>query len=41
MSGYVPKANVDHTISLQGTSTLDHSATTPRAICSIISIIDV
>ncbi len=36
LSSYVPKAkaNVDHTISGQGTgiSTLDHSATTPRAI---------
>ncbi len=33
MSSYMPKANVDHTISGQGTgiSTLDHSATTPRA----------
>ncbi len=33
LSSYVPKANVDHTISGQGTgiSTLDHSATTPRA----------
>ncbi len=31
--GYEPKANVDHTISGQRTadSTLDHSATTPRA----------
>ncbi len=31
LSSYVPKANVDHTISGQGTadSTLDHSATTP------------
>ncbi len=31
---YVPKANVDHTISDQRTavSTLDHSATKPRAI---------
>ncbi len=29
---YIPKANVDHTISGQGTavSTLDHSATTPK-----------
>ncbi len=34
LSWYVPKANVDHTISGQGTavSTLDHSATTPREI---------
>ncbi len=33
LSSYVPKANMDHTISCQGTgiSTLDHSATTPRA----------
>ncbi len=33
LSSYVPKANVDHTTSGQGTgiSTLDHSATTPRA----------
>ncbi len=33
LSSYVPKANVDHTIGGQGTgnSTLDHSATTPRA----------
>ncbi len=33
LSWYVPKANVDHTISGQGTaiSTLDHLATTPRA----------
>ncbi len=33
LSSYVPKANVDHTISGQGTviSTLDHLATTPRA----------
>ncbi len=32
LSIYVPKANVDHTISGQGTdiSTLDHSATTPQ-----------
>ncbi len=32
LSSYVPKANVDHTISDQGTgiSTLDHLATTPR-----------
>ncbi len=32
LSSYVPKANVDHTISGQGTGidTLDHSATTPR-----------
>ncbi len=32
-SSYVPKANVDHTISGQGTgiTTLDYSATTPRA----------
>ncbi len=36
LSWYVPKANVDHTICGQGTaiSTLDHSATTPRASCS-------
>ncbi len=33
LSWYVPKANVDHTINGQGiaVSTLDHSATTPRA----------
>ncbi len=33
LSWYVPKANVDHTINSQGTtvSTLDHSATKPRA----------
>ncbi len=33
LSTYVPKANVDHTISGQGTgiSTLNHLATTPRA----------
>ncbi len=31
LSWYVPKANVDHTIRGQGTSTLDHSATTPWA----------
>ncbi len=33
-SWYVPKANVDHTINVQGTvvSTLDHLATTPRTI---------
>ncbi len=33
LSSYVSKANVDHTISGQGTatSTLEHSATTPRA----------
>ncbi len=32
-SSYVPKANVDHTISGQGTgnSTVDHLATTPSA----------
>ncbi len=32
LSSYVPKANVDHTISEQGTaiSALNHSATTPR-----------
>ncbi len=32
LSWYVPTANVDHTVSGQGTaiSTLDHSATTPR-----------
>ncbi len=32
LSWYVPKANVDHTISSQGTAinTLDHSATTQR-----------
>ncbi len=31
LSWYVPKANLDHTISAQGTadSTLDHSASTP------------
>ncbi len=31
---HVPKANVDHTVSGQGTgiSTLDHSATTPSAM---------
>ncbi len=35
---YVPKANVDHTISGQGTGvrTLHHSATTPRAYIVII-----
>ncbi len=33
LSWYVPKDNVDHTIKGQGTSTLDHSATTPRANC--------
>ncbi len=34
LSWYVPKADVDHAISGPGTaiSTLDHSATTPRAI---------
>ncbi len=32
LSWYVPKANVDHTIRGQGTSILDHSATTPRAL---------
>ncbi len=34
LSSYVPNANVDHTKSCQGTgiSTLDHSATTPRAV---------
>ncbi len=39
LSSYVPKANVDHTISGQGTgiSTLDHPATTPRAFASISS----
>ncbi len=33
LSSYVPKANVDHNISGQGTGiiNLDHSATTPRA----------
>ncbi len=33
LSSYVPKVDVDHTISGQGTgiSNLDHSATTPRA----------
>ncbi len=38
LSWYVPKANVDHTISGQGTavSTLDHSATTPRIVFFII-----
>ncbi len=28
LSWYVPKANVDHNIKGQGTSTLDHSVTT-------------
>ncbi len=34
LSSYVPKANVDHTISGQGTgiSNLDHLATTPRTL---------
>ncbi len=34
LSSYVPTANVDHTISCQGTgiSILDHSATTTRYI---------
>ncbi len=34
LSWYVPKANVDHTISGQGTAdnTLDHSATTPSVM---------
>ncbi len=32
MSWYVPKANVDHTIRGQGTSTLDYSATIPRVV---------
>ncbi len=34
LSWYVPKANVDHTRSGQGTAvnTLDHSATTPRTM---------
>ncbi len=31
LSNYVPKANVNHTISSQGTGILDHSDTTPRA----------
>ncbi len=33
LSSYVPKANVDHTMSGQvtATNTLDHSATIPRA----------
>ncbi len=31
LSLYVPKTNVDHTIRSQVYSTLDHSATTPRA----------
>ncbi len=33
LSWYVPKANVDHTFSGQGTavSNLDHSVTTPKA----------
>ncbi len=31
LSWYVPKANVDRTTRGQGTSTLDYSATTPRA----------
>ncbi len=36
---YVLKANVDHTINGHGTalSTLDHSATTPRVILSVIN----
>ncbi len=39
LSWYVPKANVDHTIRGQGTAitTLDHSATTPRASIDIVS----
>ncbi len=38
VSWYVPKANVDHTISGQGTgnSTLDHSATIPRAFSEVV-----
>ncbi len=37
LNSYVPKANVDHTISGQGTgiSTLDHSASTPRTYCML------
>ncbi len=37
LSSYVPKANVDYTISGHGTgiSTLDHSATTPRACAPV------
>ncbi len=38
LSWYVPKANVDHTVRGQGTSTLDHSATTPR-VCCLISVL--
>ncbi len=40
LSWYLPKANVDHTISGQGTSdsTLDHSATTPRATMFFICL---
>ncbi len=40
LSWYVPKANMDHTISGHGTadSTLDHSATTPRT-CIALDII--
>ncbi len=36
---YVPKANVDYTISGQGTaiSTLDHSATTSRTNLSLLT----
>ncbi len=41
LSWYLPKANVDHTISSQGTamSTLDHLATTPRACCYVIDML--
>ncbi len=37
LSSYVPKVNIDHTISGQGTgiSTLDHLATTPRTEANI------
>ncbi len=34
LSWYVPKANVDHTIRGQGTSTVDHLATTP-SLCTL------
>ncbi len=39
LSSYEPKTNMNHTISGQGTgiSTLDHSATTPRACSSSVS----
>ncbi len=37
LSWYVPKINVDHTIRCQGTSTLDHSATTRSSLSVIYS----